>query len=95
MRNAVLQGEQLRMLTFSLETETAIWNKFTQRRRTVLVQCLVYEATRDFVQFLTTKAKGRTVVCEGHVERSSQQLNGERKFRMDIVIASESIEVIK
>ncbi len=95
LRNALMQGDQERILTFLLETETAIKNRFTERRRIALVPCLVYEANRDLVQFLTTKAMGKTVVCEGYVERSSHQNNGVRKFRTDVVIKPETMEFVR
>ena len=92
-RNAV--GNNLdKALAFTLATPYAQDNAHTEDRL-AFVPCVVFQPHKELVETLTSKGKGLKLELEGRVANSSYEVNGERRYKTEVIVKNGTLRVVK
>ncbi len=81
-------------LSFTVATPYG-YDEEAKKDRIAFVPCVIFHATKELAELLTTKGKGLQIELEGRVANSSYEVDGERKFKTDVIVKNGSFRVLK
>ncbi len=94
VRNAVLKGNDRKVLLFTVATQLA-HDDNGQKERVAHVPCVVFGPSEDLERSLVQSGQGTHIELEGRIVTSSYESNGERKFTTEVVAFNRSITLLK
>jgi len=93
VRNAIVNGNQDRAMVFTLLTKYG-YNPDTKKDRVSYVPCVVFNPGAELAQMLTERGKGIFMECEGRVSSSSYEVEGQTRFKTEVVVRNGTVEIV-
>lgn len=91
-RNAVANHEKA--IVFTVATKYG-YDTNEGKDRMAFVPCVMFNPPHDLIELLTTKGKGLSVELEGRVSNSSYEVDGERRYKTDVIVKNGSFTLVK
>jgi single-stranded DNA-binding protein len=93
-RSAIVNGNQDRALVFTLVAKRG-FNPETQKDRIDYVPCVIFNPKPELEQQLTQNGKGVYLECEGRVSSSSYEVDGQKRYKTEVVLRTGSVTIVK
>lgn len=93
-RNAIVNGDQDRVLVFTLIAKRG-FNPETQKDRIDYVPCVIFNPNPELEKQLTQNGKGVYIECEGRVSSSSYDVDGQRRYKTEVVLRTGTLTIVK
>ncbi len=93
-RNAIVGGTGDKVLLFTLATKYG-FNTIEKKDRTAYVPCVLFNPAPELELLLSQKGKGVYIECEGRVSSSSYEVDGERKFKTEVIVRNGTLSVVQ
>ena len=92
-RNAI--GNNMdKALAFTVATPYG-YDQEAKKDRVAFVPCVMFNPPKELVEVLSTRGKGLHVELVGRVANSSYEVNGERKFKTEVIVKNGTFRVVK
>lgn len=93
-RNAVLNGNEKKVLRFTLTTQYGR-NKKTGKSRLAFVPCVIFRPSEDTANLLVENGKGLQIGLEGWVNTSKFESKGITKYSTEVIVDEKSLRVLE
>ena len=93
-RNAVLNGNEKKVLRFTLATHYGT-DKKTQRDFWAYVPCVIFRPSENTKSMLIEKFKGLLIGLEGRVNTSKFESKGVTKYSTEVIVDERSVRILE
>jgi len=92
-RNAVLNGNEKKVLRFTLATQNGR-NRKNGKSRFSFVPCIVFRPSENTQKLLIENGKGLPIRLEGRVHTSKFESKGMTKYSTEVIVNENSIQTL-
>lgn len=93
-RNAVLNGNEKKVLRFTLATRYG-QDKKTKKDRCAYVPCVIFRPSENTQNLLMENSKGLQIGLEGRVNTSKFESKGITKYSTEVIVDEKSLRVLE
>ena len=93
-RNAVLNGNEKKVLRFTLATRYG-QDKKTKKDRCAYVPCVIFRPSENTQNLLVENSKGLLIGLEGRVNTSKFESKGITKYSTEIIVDERSLRILQ
>jgi len=93
-RNAVLNGNEKKVLRFTLATRYGT-NKKTRKDFWAYVPCVIFRPSENTQHLLMENSKGLLIGLEGRVNTSKFESNGITKYSTEVIADERSLRILE
>lgn len=93
-RNAVLNGNENKVLRFTLATQDGR-NKRTGKSRLAFVPCVIFRPSENTQHLLMENSKGLLIGLEGRVNTSKFESKGVTKYSTEVIADERSLRILE
>lgn len=90
VRNAITSGTNEKALLFTVATKYG-FNASEKKERIAFVPCVLFDPSKELVDLFKEKGKGLRIECEGRVANSRFEVNGEVRYKTDVILRNGSL----
>ena len=92
-RNAVVNGEERRVMTFTIAAKYG-YDTEAEEDRVEFISCVMFNPPEKLQEYLAREGKGVLVEFRGRVANSSYEKDGETKYSTEIVVSNRSFNIL-